>query len=339
MSDDAGKSRCAPPPPISRAPQNVQAQHYADLRVFTLGRCCARKKGARSVAAATLLKPLSLTTPTRNSQIIALMLENHSFDNMLGNLPQVNGVSPSSCNTQNATGKTYCATKNGAYSDPDPDHSVDATSWQLYGARNPPFPQDPAAVKMSGFIDSYSSASTPANAPTIMDCFEPSHVPIISTLAQTFTVLDTYHASIPGPTFPNRLFFFSATSHGFGDNDALQTALGWPQKSIFGSLNASQWRVYFSDVPSALLMADARGGLLTDNFRPITAFAGDAAKGDLPDFTLIEPAFMDIPGIPASDQHPAHDVRDGERLIKLVYEAVRGSPVWNESALLVTCAY
>ena len=266
-------------------------------------------------------------------------MENHSFDNMLGNLNKtkrgVNATAPS-CNTQASTGATYCASARGAWSDPDPDHSVDGTAWQLYGTPNPPAPYDASTVTMSGFVDSYSHAVSQAAGPTIMDCFDPSHVPIVSALAQAFTLVDTYHASVPGPTFPNRLFFLSGTSHGFGDNDDVQTVLGWPQRSIFGALNASQWRVYFSDVPSALLMADARGGLLTGNFRALADFARDAAAGDLADFSFVEPAFMDIPGLPATDQHPAHDVRDGERMIKGVYEALRGSPLWNESAMLLT---
>lgn len=34
------------------------------------------------------------------------------------------------------------------------------------------------------------------------------------------------YASVPGPTFPNRLYAMSATSHGYGDNSILQSALG-----------------------------------------------------------------------------------------------------------------
>ena len=280
---------------------------------------------------------LAACDAARVKKIIAIMLENHSFDNYLGNLNKTStGVKPTSCNTQSSSGTRYCATNRGAWSDPDPDHSVHGTSWQIYGTESPSSPQDPNARAMSGFVDSYSKAVNVSQGGAIMDCFDPSHVPIISTLAQSFTLIDTYHASVPGPTFPNRLFFFSATSHGFGDNDDVETVIGWPQKSIFGALNSTQWRVYFSDVPSALLMADARMGLLEGNFRSIKEFDRDAAAGDLPDFTFVEPAFLDIPGAPASDQHPAHDVRDGERLVKGVYEALRASPLWNESTLLIS---
>ena len=293
----------------------------------------------RLLRLAALLGLLGLSaTARRVNKIITLMLENHSFDNMLGLLNKtrrgVNATAPS-CNVQASSGRTYCATRQGAYVDPDPDHSVDGTSWQLYGTPNPAHSLDPSTITLGGFVDSYSSAVSPAAGGSIMDCMDPSHVPIISTLAQSFTLVDTYFAGVPGPTYVNRLFYLSGTSHGYGDNDLAQTVLGWPQRSIFGALNSSQWRVYFSDVPSALLMADARMGLLEGNYKLIESFAADAAKGDLPEFTFIEPGFIDIPSLPATDQHPAHDVRDGERMVKGVYEALRASPLWNESVLLL----
>ena len=65
---------------------------------------------------------------------------------------------------------------------------------------------------MSGFVSSYAKAHGAASAPTIMDCFTPAAVPVISTLATEFTVIDTYHASVPASTFPNRLFQLSSTS-------------------------------------------------------------------------------------------------------------------------------
>jgi hypothetical protein len=68
------------------------------------------------------------------------------------------------------------------------------------------------------------------------------------------------------------------------------------------------------------------------------SFEIDVAAGDLPEFTWIDPAYFDMPedGHPATDQHPSHDISQGEMVIKSVYEALRNSPLWNESALLIT---
>jgi phospholipase C len=51
----------------------------------------------------------------------------------------------------------------------------------------------------------------------------------------------------------------------------------------------------------------------------------------------MDPSYFTVPGIiNATDQHPSHDVLDGERLMKTVYEALRASPLWNETVLLIT---
>jgi phospholipase C len=259
---------------------------------------------------------------------------------MLGWLPGVDGVNSSGrCNTWN--GSAHCATTRGAYSDPDPDHSVGGTAEQIFGS--PDFPpgqeHNASAEVMSGFVSSFAKAASPAAAATIMDCFTPDAVPVVSTLAAEFTVFDTYHASVPACTFPNRLFHLSGTSHGYADNDVVMTALGWPQESIFARLSAANasWRVYFTDIPTALLLRDARNAsdLAAGRYRPLAEFAKDAAAGDLPFFTWVEPGFLSLPGQPETDEHPSADVADGERWLKAVYEPLRASPLWNASALLV----
>ena len=50
----------------------------------------------------------------------------------------------------------------------------------------------------------------------------------------------------------------------------------------------------------------------------------------------MEPRYFDLREAPADDDHPAHDVANGQRLVKEVYEAVRNGPQWNESLLVIT---
>ena len=260
---------------------------------------------------------------------------------MLGWLPQSTPLDPASdCNDYK--GVHACVSRRGAYEDPDPCHAVSCTAQQLYGTTTPANELNQSSVTMGGFTANYAGTKgdNATFGATIMDCFDPPHVPVVSTLAASFTVLDRYHASVPGPTFPNRLFALSGTSHGYGDNDVVMTALGWPQTSVFGRLDAigETSRVYFSDVPSALLTADARNlSAGATGFKLFeTDFAKDVAAGDLPTFTWVEPSYMDIPGIPATDEHPAHDVAVGEAFVKKVYEALRAGPLWNRSALVIT---
>lgn len=51
---------------------------------------------------------------------------------------------------------------------------------------------------------------------------------------------------------------------------------------------------------------------------------------------MIEPRYFDLLGAEANDDHPAHDVGNGQRLVKEVYEMLRASPQWNESLLIVS---
>ena len=66
-------------------------------------------------------------------------------------------------------------------------------------------------------------------------------------------------------------------------------------------------------------------------------FYVDAAAGNLSSVSWLDPSYFDIPGLlqEATDEHPDHDVTAGERLLKRVYEALRASPLWNSTALVV----
>lgn len=51
---------------------------------------------------------------------------------------------------------------------------------------------------------------------------------------------------------------------------------------------------------------------------------------------MVEPRYFDIVGDGANDDHPSHDVGNGQKLVKQVYEALRGSPQWNQSLFIIT---
>ena len=83
----------------------------------------------------------------------------------------------------------------------------------------------------------------------VMACFNQSTLPVISTLALEFGLIDEYFSSVPGPTEVNRMYAHSATSHGDAFNDDLHLAIGYPQKTIFQKLNESgvTWGSYFNE--------------------------------------------------------------------------------------------
>ena len=62
--------------------------------------------------------------------------------------------------------------------------------------------------------------------------------------------------SVPGPTWPNRLFLHAATSGGFADNNPRDYAM----RTIFHNLadNGHSWKIYFHDIPQALGLSEVR---------------------------------------------------------------------------------
>eukprot|EP00158_Paraphelidium_tribonemae_P000407 Partr_v1_DN22123_c0_g2_i1_m35841 putative Phosphoesterase family len=286
------------------------------------------------------------STDPRISHVVVLMLENRAMDHLLGWMAKYNdsairGLTGGESNVDPVTNISWSVTDAAPWVEgADPDHSVPGTATQIYGTATPPDEHDPAAVNMGGFIRNEASVHGDGWAPKIMDCFHPANVPVISTLASQFALMDTYYASVPGPTYPNRLFMMSGTSWGYGTNSVNQTAAGWPQKSLFRALtegNAS-WRTYWWDLPIAATLSDMRTLPALANYREFQDnFEKDALAGDLPQFTHIEPAYYTIDGLwNASDEHPPHNVLEGEVLIKRVYEALRAGPLWNETLLIIT---
>src|SRR5262245_9671855 len=240
------------------------------------------------------------------------------------------------------------ATTADAYvTDPCPGHQLQDIDIQLFGEH--PL-SDPSRPTMNGFVWNYAMQSGSDKRPigteraaTIMECLDPSLVPIITTLARSFVVCDRWFSSVPGPTWPNRFFAHAGTSNGLIDSpsDAEQMAgfLGsrFRMRTIFDNLRAAgrTWAVYFGDHAQAFGLSTLHR-YATDGFRRLEAFADDVAAGALPSYAYIEPVYMATPGSPARDQPPPHHLLEGERLIAWVYDALRGNEaVWRQSLLVL----
>lgn len=306
------------------------------------------------VLCVALIGTSSVTSAAQSKvkHVVVLMLENRSFDHMVGfnkqKNPDIDGCLPSDsrctnpADPQDPTSPTTAVSGDAVYVQPaDPSHSVNATSQQVFGVPFETYPLPTTPGNMSGFVANYarSNPSSRGGGEFIMKCFSPEHLPVMSTLVEEFAVFNDWHAAIPGPTMVNRAFADSATSYGHGANDDLDIALGYPQRTIYADLAEANvdWRVYFELVPTSLQFADTRY-FLFDNYRLYSnnSFFKDASNGDLASYTFLDPRYYELFGHAARDQHPNHDVGEGETMIKEVYEALRASPKWNETLLLIT---
>jgi phospholipase C len=276
--------------------------------------------------------------------IVVLMMENRSFDHMLGALHaednRINGLTGTESNpdTTNEPAKVQPQAQFQSQLDPDPDHHFPAVHKQLYfGTGGPPAP--PA---MQGFVQSYFDQQRDVgHSRKIMFYFKPDKLPVLATLARNYALFNGWFASIPGPTICNRAFAHYGTSFGSVGMDPFVIKKPW--LSIYDRMlkaNKTAKLYYFDQASSTMEVVN----LLSNQpqiFGTYDQFLKDCELGQIPDYSFIEPNYKDHPGpgggqLLASDQHPDHDVQSGEIFIASIYNAIRQNPdLWKSTALLV----
>jgi len=270
--------------------------------------------------------------------LVVLMLENRSFDHMFGFLKSddyaINGLTGSEFNLD-SNGTNIFVTKDADFSgdyDPDPGHHFLDATMQIYGNA-----AGAGAPNMSGFIRSYAAVpgSSVKQSHNVMKCFSPEKIPIITTLAQEYAICDAWFSSARAPTLPNRSFAHAATSMGRLDMNPI-----WfnEAKTIYELLAESgvSSKIYFHDATVAMTFKNFLNNQTF--FGQFDDFLNACAKDQLPAYSFVEPRYNadDANNFAANDQHPDHDVAEGETLIQDVYNAVRKNPaVWNSTILLI----
>jgi phospholipase C len=287
--------------------------------------------------------------------IVSLMLENRSFDQMLGFLYHPTNRSPANQPFEGLTGNESNPDDTGKavqvykidqsaphpYLMPgaDPGEGFYNTNYQLFSTDDPV----PGAIPTNqGFVINFKAAiasdlskhfqdSLAGTTPSeIMGMYAPEMLPIMSGLAKGFAVCDHWFASAPTQTIPNRAFAAAATSQGHLDNHVKVFTC----PSIFGLLsqNNLDWAIYgYNRDPMTRLDYTDTKTADESHFGHFRDFQTRAAAGTLPAYTFLEPDF----GAGGNSQHPNYDVALGEQLIHDVYYAVRNGPGWNDTLLLV----
>jgi phospholipase C len=319
--------------------------------------------------------------------IVVLMMENRSFDMMLGHLglegmADVDGLTGPNVNFNvDPNGKRIPLTEFDADAQRvqrhgealekklDPDHSKHGVQVQLgNGYGNAP---------MGGFVKAFIDSRKPEDNVSSdlwmvpMGYYTAKDLPTYDFLAHQFCVCDAWHASVPGDTWPNRLYSLAGRE---GEKvhpsviDRLKHLLPAAVKAIENApiydveaftrhLDDGQWRWYSHD-PATLRAADrlyrehfmrdnfsffdrTKLGLLTEGGEGLIvghdSFLDDAAKGELRDVSWIDPNFIDLKILDpnSSDDHPPSDIRAGQALVLELYEALSRSPVWDDTLLVI----
>ncbi len=304
------------------------------------------------------------------NRIIVLLLENRSFDHMLGylSLPKYQPIAGLDGLRRNPDG-TW----------PDPYHnsvgSFDFTPFQLrdrplYPSTNIPAhecdavavqirdpfacgPHDPLAMK--GFAYSYYNYRDSDPRPPHMDCVQSDEttwpesmgyytsreLQVTDFLARNFLICDRWFAPLPSSTQPNRLMAMSGytCSRITGNSMAEQTLVyDWLGNTVpWGVFTDTPFNIHFFSLmnPQPKSLSGQVHGL--DDLPAALQADPDKAK-----VFFLEPHFTFQPtnslnwALDGNDNHPPTPVSAGESLLKRVWGMVSAAGSWEKTVLFIT---
>lgn len=288
--------------------------------------------------------------------VVMLMLENRSFDQMLGFLYTPLNTSPAGDKYEGLTGNEFNLDSSGnkvpvfridntlaqPYFMPgfDPGEGFLDTNQQLYGTSQV---TDGTQATNGGFVTNFASAivydqnnKRPGAIPgtqasDIMGMYDPSMLPVMTALARNYAVCDHWYSSVPTETYPNRAFALTGTSLGHLKDDF--QILNTP--SIFGRMSDAglDWAAYgYNSTPYVRTDYPDTKAAAASHFGKFSDFQQSAANGTLPPFTFLEPEW----GETGNSQHPVMDVALGEKFIYDVYTALQTGKNWNSTLFILT---
>jgi phospholipase C len=256
-----------------------------------------------------------LPTPAESGieHIVVVMMENRSFDHILGWLPGADGrqAGLKYPDSSGVLQSTYPLDTYVGCGHPDPDHSYQ-------GGRD-----EYNDGKMNGWLQ------TTTNDIFCIGYYTEADLPFFSAFARNYTTLDQYFPSILSSTFPNRVFFHAAQTDRLDNSLTISTLPTiWDALAEAGVSN----KYYFSNVPFLALWGE--------KYIPISAlypqFLVDAAAGELPAVSVVDPRYTLIDDGEGNDDHPHADLRAGEAFLGQVFQAVSSGPGWANTVLVVT---
>jgi phospholipase C len=245
--------------------------------------------------------------------VVVLMMENRSFDHLLGWLDGADGQQAglSYPDRSGRLVKTHpLAPDFQGCGHPDPDHSYQGGRVEYDG----------------GAADGWLRAGS--NDAFSIGFYKNRDLPFLGRAATQWTVLDRYFAAVMAETFPNRIYQHAAQTDRLTNTmDVSVLPTIWDRLAESGL----EGRYYFSDVPLLALW----GAKYLPISRPVEAFVADALAGDLPAVAFVDPRFVDEESGTSGDDHPHADIRNGEAFLNLVYNAVTHSPAFAHTVLVI----
>jgi phospholipase C len=268
------------------------------------------------------------------NHIVVLMQENRSADSYLGHLNALQPdyeAEPSTGNPDplNPTGPPILPFHKTVYCESsDLNHSWNGEH-QAYdnGAMD--------GFTASNDINSANADTTDPSGSRTMGYYDQTDLPFYYGLYSTFATSDRYFQSVLSQTFPNRLYLYAGTSFGVIRNNVVNST----HKSVFELLDANfvDWKVYSAQYPLSFpsLLFKYVNDRAAQHVFPMSQYYADAAAGNLPSVSFVDPRFLDSP-TQESDEHPVANIQVGQKFVADVTNALMQSPNWHDSAMFLT---
>ena len=264
--------------------------------------------GARASASTTLPAPAA----SGIEHVVVVMMENRSFDHFLGWLPGADGKQSGLTYTDRygTRHSTHHLTDFASCAYNDPDHSYEGGRIELNGGR----------------CDGWLKAGE--NDSLAIGYYRKPDLAFLGRAAPSWTVCDKYFSAVMAETYPNRFYQHAAQTDRLHNSTVTATLPTiWDRLAAAGLTG----RYYFSDVPFLALW----GTKYLPISQPYAAFLADAAAGQLPAVSFVDPRFEDEASGSSGDDHPKADIRAGEQFLNQVYAAVTRSPNWQNTVLVI----
>jgi len=187
--------------------------------------------------------------------VVLLMQENRSFDHYFGTMAGVRGFGDPNA-LQLSTGKSV-------FYQPDSENPIGYLlpfhlDTRTTSAQKIPSTSHAWAVQHDawngGKMDNWLPAHRKADgerAPYVMGYHTRADIPFQFALAEAFTICDSYHCSVLGPTWPNRMYWMSGTIDGDGEfggpmtsNKPIKEGFRWTTYAERLQKAGISWKVY-----------------------------------------------------------------------------------------------
>lgn len=264
--------------------------------------------------------------------VLVLMMENRSFDHYFQKLPEYGqpdvDVAPPDYTNPDADGNPVAPFHDKQYCFVDTNHEWTGTHRQINGGK-----MDGFYMSNDGFHELPAHGKLEMlSGKRAMGYYDHTDLPFYYWLANEFSIANRYFCSVPGPTWPNRMFLYAATSFGLTKNTFPEADKTLPD---YLEERKIDWKIYSSGTPGYAVFVSKFLDFKEAHLRTIDDYFADAAAGKLPQFAFVDPG-LGVADYNHDDEHPPAIAQIGEAFSARIIDALTKSPNWARSALFLT---